>query len=305
MTVDFHAGAPVDGDLDVRWIHGGVADPPIQVHRFDPHTVILRQSKTVHYEGPFLYLFLGNQRALLLDTGATEDPVAFPLRETVDAVLDGWLAMHPRTDYELVVAHTHAHGDHVAGDPQFVGRPGTIVVGTDLDAVQGFFGFGSWPEETVRFDLGGRVLEIIGCPGHHETSIAVYDPWSGILVTGDTVYRGRLYAPDFAAFAASLSRLAAFAAVRDVRYVMGCHVEMRRDGSDYPLGARYQPDEPAPELSVEELLAIRDAAWSIVDRPGVHPAGPAIIYNGMTNWSTFRMLMRGRWHQLLGRRRRS
>ncbi len=54
----------------------------------------------------------------------------FPLRQTVDGLIDGWLAENPREGYELVVAHTHAHGDHVAGDGQFAGRPLTTVVGT-------------------------------------------------------------------------------------------------------------------------------------------------------------------------------
>jgi hypothetical protein len=155
--VDFVTGAPITGHLDVRWIHGSprrrdpggsaAADPPIQVHAYDPHTFVLRQSKSVHHEAPFLYLFLGNDRALLLDTGATADPGLFPLRATVDGILNGWLADRPRPDYELVVAHTHAHSDHVAGDPQFGGRPATTVVPVDVEAVRAFFGIRAWPGE--------------------------------------------------------------------------------------------------------------------------------------------------------------
>jgi hypothetical protein len=59
--------------------------------------VILRQNKAVHYEAPFLYLLFGSDRALLVDTGATPDPPLFPLRATVDRLLDGWLAAHPAT----------------------------------------------------------------------------------------------------------------------------------------------------------------------------------------------------------------
>ena len=75
--IDFTTGAPDPVDLDVRWIHGSRSardntDPRIQVHACDPHTFILRQSKAVNYEAPFLYLLCGNDRALLLDTGATE-----------------------------------------------------------------------------------------------------------------------------------------------------------------------------------------------------------------------------------------
>ena len=128
-VVDFVSGAPVAGDLDVRWIHGSRSarrntDPKIQVHAYDAHTFVLRQSKAVHYEAPFLYLLCGNDRALLLDTGATADPAAFPLRDTVDGILRDWLAAHPREPYQLVVAHTHGHGDHVAADAQFAGLPG-------------------------------------------------------------------------------------------------------------------------------------------------------------------------------------
>jgi hypothetical protein len=150
------------GSLDVTWNHGtpgrrGNGEPKIQVHYYDEHTVILRQSKSVSYEAPFLYLLFGNDRALLLDTGATADPERFPLREKVDRLVAVWLAKYPREGYELVVAHTHGHGDHVAADGQFAGRAGTTVVAKDVDAVRLFFGFGDgWPDRSVSFDLGGR-----------------------------------------------------------------------------------------------------------------------------------------------------
>jgi glyoxylase-like metal-dependent hydrolase (beta-lactamase superfamily II) len=55
-----------------------------------------------------------------------------------------------------VVAHTHAHGDHVAGDGQFADRPATTVVGTQGESVRSSFGFAHWPGDSVTFDLGGR-----------------------------------------------------------------------------------------------------------------------------------------------------
>jgi hydroxyacylglutathione hydrolase len=126
--VDFAVEAPEIGDLDVRWIHGSPRgkrnnDPLFQVHRYDRHTYVLRQSKALSAEAPFLYLLFGNDRAVLFDTGAVKKAEGNPLRETVDGIIDSWLADHPREDYHLVVAHTHGHLDHVAGDGQFGDRP--------------------------------------------------------------------------------------------------------------------------------------------------------------------------------------
>jgi hydroxyacylglutathione hydrolase len=303
-VVDFETGAPVAGNLAVRWNHGSRsvrrnADPPIQVHAYDDHTFVLRQNMAVHYEAPFLYLFCGNDRALLLDTGATADPDRFPLRETVDILLDDWLAKRPRPAYELVVAHTHGHGDHVAGDGQFDDRPQTTVVPADLASVRSFFGITDWPTDIVRLDLGGRALEITGIPGHHGASIAVYDRWTGFLVTGDTVYPGRLYVTDFAAFRESLDRLVAFTRTRPVTHIMGCHIEMtRRPGRDYPIGAAYQPDEPPLQMTMAQLAAIRDTTEQIAHLPGVHVFDDVIIFHGPCRQARRRHRARNFWSAL-------
>jgi hydroxyacylglutathione hydrolase len=276
-----------EGRFDVAWIHGAprgkpVTDPPIQTYEYNLDTYILRQSKATSYEAPFIYLLFGDERALLLDTGATADAAEFPLRVTVDRLIDEWLARNPRSDYELVVAHTHGHGDHVAGDEQFADRPATTTVAKTLDAVEAFFGFTSWPDQVVTYDLGGRVLDITGSPGHHATAISVFDPRTGFLLTGDTVYPGRLYAFDFPAFLASLDRLVTFAQARPVTHVMGCHIEMTTTpGRDYPLGTKYQPDEPPLQMTVEQLIAIRDAAKQVAERPGIHRFDDFIIVNGV------------------------
>jgi hydroxyacylglutathione hydrolase len=272
---------PVRRELGGRWIHGSAGrartDPAVEVRWCDPHTVVLRQSKDVTFEAPFVVLLFGAERALLLDTGATDDRT---LRDTVDKLVTEWLARHPRDGYGLVVAHTHAHGDHRAGDPHFADRPDTVVVGTGVDAVREFFGFTDWPAQVVPYELGDRTLEVTGIPGHHEASIALYDPWSGLLLTGDTVYPGRLYVQDMPAFVDSLRRLVALAEAREVTHVLGCHVEMTRTpGRDYPAGALHQPDEPPPQLTVADLRRVRDAAVGVADRRGIHRSDSFIIWN--------------------------
>ena len=304
--IDFVTGAPTAGRMDVSWIHGAPAgrrnsDPPIQVHHYDQHTVILRQSKSVNYEAPFLYLLFGNDRALLLDTGATADPAKFPLRATVDELIAEWLARHPRDAYQLVVAHTHGHNDHVAGDAQFAERPSTTVVNRELDAVQQHFGITDWPAQIVTFDLGGRVLDVTGSPGHHRAAITIYDRWTGFLLTGDTVIPGRLYAFDFPQFLASLDRMVDLADSRVVTYVLGCHIEMtRQPGRDYPLGATHQPDEQALEMTVAQLREVRAAARSVAGKQGVHRFDDFVIYNQPGRRDQLTLIARGLLHKVPG-----
>jgi hydroxyacylglutathione hydrolase len=298
--VDFTAGAPTPGDLNVAWVHGSPSpwhrtDPPMQVYGYDPHTDILRESKDVSFEAPFLYLFFGNRRALLVDTGATADPERFPLRRTVDQRIQGWLSEHPRDAYELVVAHTHSHSDHTAGDPQFVGRPNTRIVGRAPEAVWDFFGLSAGTDSVSLFDLGGRVLEMFPIPGHHPASIAIYDPWTGFLLTGDTVYPGRLYVSDMPAFLASLDRLVRFAAHRPVTHVLGCHIEMTEiPGKDYPIGAKFQPKEKPLPMPPGRLAAVLAAATSVANQPGTHPSDDFVIFNGPCTGAVLRQVVRGK-----------
>jgi glyoxylase-like metal-dependent hydrolase (beta-lactamase superfamily II) len=273
QSIDFTAEVPQPRPLDVRWIHGSPSakhntDPDIQIHAYDEHTFILRQNKAIDYEAPFLFLLFGNAGAVLIDTGATASAEFFPLRQVVDELVEGWLRRHPRDGYTLLVLHTHAHGDHIAGDAQFAGRPDTTVVGGDLSSAWAHFGFDDDPGQIARVDLGGRVLECLATPGHHQAAVTYYDPHTGFLLTGDTVYRGRLYVEDWPAFAASIDRLISFAGTRPVTHVLGFHIEMTTEPYvDYPVRTTYQPDEPPLEMTVEHLRYIRKAIDEIGDHP--------------------------------------
>jgi hydroxyacylglutathione hydrolase len=282
-AMDFPDGGAVL-DLDVAWIHGSEAakyntDPDIQVHACDEHTYILRQNKAVHYEAPFMFLLFGDSRAVLLDTGATANPEWFPLRRTVDAIIENWLAAHPHPDdYGLLVLHTHSHGDHTQGDGQFLGRPGTEVIGAKRHAAWPFFGFDRQPESVAELDLGGRVLDCLATPGHHEAAVTYYDRYTGILFTGDTILPGRLYVFDWPAFVRSIDRLAEWCQQRPVSYLLGCHIEMStKPGVDYPVGWTYQPDEPPLELTTEHLQEIQRTLEAHDQQPGRYVLPQMII----------------------------
>lgn len=247
----------------------GSDDPALRVVRHRADTVVLRQGKSVHFEAPFLFLLLGRERALLLDTGATDDAEDFPLRATVDHLLASWIEREGLTGaYPLVVAHSHAHEDHVAGDHQLQDRPDTVVLGHDVQAIEACFGLAG-PGSSAPFDLGGRVLDVVATPGHETAAITVFDPATGWLLTGDTVYPGRLYIEDDVAFAASLDRLVELAHDRPVSAVLGCHVEMSADpGVDYPVGTIEQPAELPLPMHPDRLEAVRAAAHAAIGVPG-------------------------------------
>jgi glyoxylase-like metal-dependent hydrolase (beta-lactamase superfamily II) len=283
--VEYTSETPMPRQLDVSWIHGSPSakhntDPEIQVHEYDEHTFILRQNMATNYEAPFLFLMFGNAQAVLIDTGATESGDFFPLRRVVDELVDGWLALNPR-DYRLLVLHTHAHGDHVAGDAQFTDRPDTLVIDAGLSSIQEYFAFGDDPDQVAHVDLGGRVLSCLATPGHHRTAVTFYDPHTGLLLTGDTVCRGRLYVEDWSAFRDTIDRLIAFAATRPVTHVLGCHIEMTTEpGIDYPIRYTYQPDEPPLQMTVDQLRDIRRAIHEIGDRTGRHAFPDFVICRG-------------------------
>lgn len=89
-----------------------------------------------------------------------------------------------------------------------------------------------------------------------------------------------------------------FARTRPVTHVLGCHIELTdRPGRDTPLGARYQPDERAPQMTVDQLIAVRDAAHAVADRPGVHTFDDFIIFNGPCTGAQLGLMARGLAHR--------
>ena len=186
------------------------------------------------------YLIVGQQRALLFDTGMGISDV-----KSVTAQL---------TQLPVVVLNSHTHDDHVGGNWQF-----DTVYGMDTDftrksaqgsraAAQEEIGSGQicgtlpkgfdpaayatrpWKitkfmHDGDRIDLGGRSLTIIATPGHTPDAISLFDAANGLLFTGDTYYPGTIwiYAPEtnLAAYDASIRRLAALAP--QVRMVLGAH----------------------------------------------------------------------------------
>jgi hydroxyacylglutathione hydrolase len=140
-------------------------------------------------------------------------------------------------------------------------------VGRDTASVRAFFGVRQWPNDAGSIDLGARVLDVIAIPGHQPASIAIYDRRTGILLTGDTFYPGRLYVRDTTAFAESIGRLAAFARTHAVTHMLGAHIENSRTPYvDYVVGTVDQPNEHVLDLGRAQLFELDSVVRSMRGR---------------------------------------
>lgn len=251
---------PVAPAPDHEWNPGAAdctaaAPPPLQVRRLDARTFVLRQNPCASFEANFLYLLVGDQRALLIDSGAVADPRSMPLAEQVVSLL----STHGSTRLPLLVAHTHSHGDHRDGDAQFARLANVEIVPPREDGVRSFYGFTHWPEGLAQLDLGGRIVDVLPAPGHNDNHVVFYDRQTGSLLTGDFLLPGRVTVADTDAFRASARRLAAFVRDRPVSRVLGGHVEMDKGGHLYPQGATHHPDERRLELAKSDVFALSSA----------------------------------------------
>lgn len=251
-----HAAEP----LAVRW-QGGAADcasspqPPLQVHRHDANTFLLRQNACSSSEANFLYLLIGQERALLIDSGGIADPGRMPLAATVTELL-------PRKDGDrlpLVVAHTNSHRDHREGDALFMRLPDVDIVPFDQEGLRRYYGLDRWPDGAARVELGGRAVDVLPAPGHNDNHVVFFDETTGLLFSGDFLLPGRITVEDSSAFEASAKRIAAFVRDRPLSHVLGGHVELSSEGTLYPMDATFHPNERPLELAKADVMALPGA----------------------------------------------
>jgi glyoxylase-like metal-dependent hydrolase (beta-lactamase superfamily II) len=259
------------GTLPLTWMTGGpkcMEMPEWQIHEYNPDLFILRQSGCTDYEKPFVYLLFGKEKALLYDTGSRNGNLA----PTLQRVVHEWLERNKRTSITVIVTHSHSHGDHIAGDAalQALTDPAVPIqfVKPTVDGLKELYHIANWPEELGALDLGERPIDAIPIPGHDVASIALYDHQTGILLTGDSLYPGRIYVRDFDAFVKSNARLVKFTADKPIAYILGTHIEQTRTPFlDYPVGTTYQPNEHPLQLYRGALLEMQAAIDSLHGTP--------------------------------------
>ena len=133
----------------------------------------------------YIYLFEGEEYALLTDTGYGRGQ----LRKFVEKL----------TDKKVLVTNTHYHPDHSAGNGEWEKVYLSAGWTVDAPAVErpgaGPYDLASYPypdyEKCIvgsgyQFDLGKRTVEVIeALPAHCNSSLFFYDRDHDIIVTGD------------------------------------------------------------------------------------------------------------------------
>lgn len=283
ISFDRESAAP--GNLRFTWIHGSISakdntDVRIQVHRYNEHTYILRQNPATHWEAPFMYLIMGNERAVLLDAGATEEAEYFPLREVVDRVLSRWADAQNIAMPELLVLPLGSDQSQLGALGQFRDRPNTLVVAPTEESRRQLLGAG-WPA-SGELDLGGRLLDVLPTPGLDAAAISLYDPWARLMFTGNAFYPGRLVIRDFRSYRSSLEALVDLADTKPVDLIFGGRIEMtNRAGMDYRLRANYRPNEHALELNARHLQSALQAVTLINGTTDIRILNDFVLMHGV------------------------
>lgn len=193
-----------------------------------------------HFEEVVSYLILGEEKAILLDTGMGVGNIGHLVGEI--------------TNKPITVVNSHHHWDHVGDNHRF----NHIAI----HAAEAHFLEHEPPEDTLReamradnlwgslppgFDpgdyhilpstadqlledgdilnLGGRSLRVLHTPGHSQGSVCLLSEEEGLFFSGDTVYAGPLYIQledsDFSTYRESMKRLSDLAS--SLQSIMPAH----------------------------------------------------------------------------------
>lgn len=168
------------------------------VEYLDPQTIAIGEPR--YYQKNVSYLIIGEERAVLFDTG--------PGIKEIDQVV------RSLTSLPVTSIASHLHYDHVGNMGRFpsVAMLDLPHLRAQVDA-QGVFAFGdaqhlgaveknaapkvkvnTWLKSGEAIDLGGRSLKVVATPGHTDDSMMLYDEERKQLFTGDYIYPGHLLA---------------------------------------------------------------------------------------------------------------
>lgn len=184
----------------------GNNDNWFSIDQVDESTYIISENR--HWEETHCYLLIGNDRALLIDTGLGISNIYEQVRNL--------------TNKPVAAVATHIHWDHIGGHEYF---PEFYAHEAELDWLNGKFplplqavknmvadrcelpedfcfdGYAIFQGKPGRLlddgdtiDLGGRTIQVLHTPGHSPGHLCFWEDEKGYLYSGDLVYEGTLFA---------------------------------------------------------------------------------------------------------------
>lgn len=198
-------------------------------HIFEVGKDVFAIAEPFNYEEVISFLILGEERALLFDTGMGIDSISRIVAEL--------------TALPVTVLNSHTHHDHIGGNSEFdqilaldtkytrhwANNGWSHDIVKDEVSPQAFchhkypsldtagyhikpFSVSQFIEDGHILDLGNREIEVISIPGHTPDAIAIIDREYKYLWTGDTFYEATIWlfyeGTDLKAYEKSISKLA-------------------------------------------------------------------------------------------------
>ncbi len=153
-------------------------------------------------QGNVSYLILGDDRALMFDTGCGENEVKgdYKIKYLLDKI----------TTLPVTLIQSHFHFDHNQNINEFdhiafpdlpdlrdrVSEEGLFHL-TQEDLFEGDYPsqitVDEWFPMDTDIDLGDQVIQLVHVPGHSNESVAIRIPSSKMILLGDFLYNGALF----------------------------------------------------------------------------------------------------------------
>ncbi len=161
------------------------------------------------------FLFLGQDKALLIDTGISKDDLCGYVREI--------------TPLPVTLAITHADIDHVGANDQFAE---CLLYPSEISRLRKHV-----PNQPVKplwegdvIEVGSYCFEILHIPGHTPGSIAFLDRKKRMMIGGDSIQMGPVFmfgdGRDIECFLESMNKLAKLDGAVDVIYASHNELEV-------------------------------------------------------------------------------
>lgn len=170
------------------------------VNYLAPKTYIIEEPTSS--QGNVSYLILGDNKAIMLDTGSGEnEPLnGFKIKPIINQL----------TPLPTTLIQSHFHFDHNQNISEFntVGFPDLpflrqsvssndvynftaedLFIGDHPSEVQ----VNEWLPVNTDIDLGNKIIQLVNIPGHTSESVAIIDKTNKMAFLGDYLYNGTLF----------------------------------------------------------------------------------------------------------------